>query len=158
MYPIDALLYLVPSAPQSVYCITGSYFFDNAKENNVEDLGFLTMNLERGIIATTSIGRTPVPHINGYGGDMTIRIMGTHGMLYVDANRPRWVSYSRSGASAIKYGPDKLYDTVDHFVGCVLNDTQPMCSAQEARTTLEVTLAALQSAAENRTVRLPLEV
>jgi predicted dehydrogenase len=116
------------------------------------------MNMEHGIIATTSIGRTPVPHINGYGGDMTIRVMGTHGMLYVDANRPRWVSYSRSGASAIKYGPDKLYDTVDHFVGCVLNDTQPMCSAQEARTTLEVTLAALQSAAENRTVRLPLEV
>ena len=117
MYPIDALLYLVPSTPQSVYCITGSYFFDNAKENNVEDLGFITMNMERGIIATTSIGRTPVPHINGYGGDMTIRVMGTHGMLYVDANRPRWVSYSRSGASAIKYGPDKLYDTVDHFVG-----------------------------------------
>ena len=156
MYPIDALLYLVPSAPQSVYCITGSYFFDNARENNVEDLGFITMNLERGIIATTSIGRTPVPHINGYGGDMTIRVMGTHGMLYVDANRPRWVSYGKSGASAIKYGPDKLYATVDHFVGCVINDTQPMCSAQEARTTLEVTLAALQSASENRAVKLPL--
>ncbi len=157
MYPIDALLYLVPSAPESVYCITGSYFFENAKENNVEDLGFITMNMEQGIIATTSIGRTPVPHINGYGGDMTIRIMGTHGMLYLDANRPRWVSYGRSGASAIKYGPDKLYDTVDHFVGCVLSDTQPMCSAQEARATLEVTLAALLSASENRTVRLPLD-
>ncbi len=154
MYPIDALLYLVPGRVESVYCISGSYFFDNAKESGVEDLGFITMNMERGIIATTSIGRTPVPHVNGYGGDMTIRIMGTHGMVYVDANRPRWVSYGRSGASAIKYGPDKLYDTVDHFVGCVLDGGEPMCSAREARATLEVTLAALESARENRAVRL----
>lgn len=157
MYPIDALMYLIPSKPKSVYCATGSFFFENAKQNKVEDLGFITMNLEQGIIATTSIGRTSIPHINGYGGDMNIRIMGSHGMSYLDANRPRWVSYGKSGSKTIKFGPSKnLYDTVDHFIECIINDVKPMCSAEEARTTLEITLAALQSASENKVVKLPI--
>ena len=158
MFPLDAMLYLVPSRPQTVYCIAGSYFFENAKANNLEDLGFITMNLEQGIIATTSIGRTPVQHVNGTGGDMTIRVMGTHGMVYVDTNRPKWVSYGKSGVKAIKYGADRYYDLTDHFVDSILNDREPMCNAQDARNTLEVTLAALQSAKENRVVKLPLPV
>ena len=156
MYPLDAILYLVPERVQTVYALTGSYFFDNAKETGVEDLGFITMNMDRGIIATTSLGRTPHSHPNAYGGDQTIRIMGTHGMIYLDANRPGWLSAGKSGVKNLHYGPDKGYQAIDHFVQAVLNDETPMCGPQDARDTLEITLAALESAREGKVVKLPL--
>ncbi|GIT16331.1 MAG: hypothetical protein CM1200mP37_9120 [Chloroflexota bacterium] len=40
----------------SVYAIAGSYFFDNSKDAGVDDLSFITMNMERGIIATLALG------------------------------------------------------------------------------------------------------
>ena len=55
-------------------------------------------------------------------------------------------------------GADNVYDALDHFVDSVLNDTEPMCGPKAARDTLEITLAALQSARENRVVELPLPV
>ena len=156
MYPLDAILYLVPEKVRSVYAITGSYFFDNAKEAGVEDMAFITMEMDRGIIATTSLGRTSIAHTNGYGGDQTIRVMGTHGMLFLDANRPSWTAHGRSGASNVKYGPAQPDAMVEHFVSCILEDRQPMCSPRDARNALEITLAALQSSRENRVVNLPL--
>ena len=119
MYPLDAILYLVPEKVRSVYAITGSYFFDNAKEAGVEDMAFITMEMDRGIIATTSLGRTPIAHTNGYGGDQTIRVMGTHGMLFLDANRPSWTAHGRSGASNVTYGPAQPDAMVEHFVSCI---------------------------------------
>ena len=158
MYPLDAILYLVPERVRSVYAITGSYFFDNAKEAGVDDMSFITMEMDRGIIATTSLGRTPIAHTNGYGGDQTIRVMGTHGMLFLDANRPSWTVHGRSGASNVTYGPTQPTTMVEHFVTCILEDRQPMCSPRDARNALEITLAALQSSRENRVVKLPLSV
>jgi len=156
MYPLDAVLYLVPEKVRSVYAITGSYFFDNAKQSGVEDMAFITMEMDRGIIATTSLGRTPVQHTNGYGGDQTIRVMGTHGMLFLDANRPSWTAHGRSGTTNLTYGPVQMSSMVEHFVSCILEDRTPMCSPRDARDALEITLAALQSSRENRVVKLPL--
>ena len=114
------------------------------------------MNMDRGIIATTSLGRTPHQHPNGYGGGQTIRIMGAHGMLYLDANRPKWSSAGRSGVASVRYGSNNVYDMIDHFVRAVLEDRDVMCTPQDARDTLEITLAALRSAGESRVVKLPL--
>ena len=155
MYPLDAILYLVSSSPQTVYTVSGSFFFEDAKTNRLEDLAFITMNLEHGIIASTSVGRTSIKHPNTHG-DHTIRIMGTHGMIDLDANRPAWVSYGKSGVKALKFGGDAMYDTIDHFVDSVLKDKEPMCGPKVARDILEITLAALQSAKENKVVKLPL--
>ena len=110
--------------------------------------------MERGIIATTSLGRTPHPHPNGYGGDQTIRVMGTHGMLYIDANRPSWMSIGKSGSVNKKYGGDNPYAMVDHYVNALLNGTEPMGTEKDARDTLEITLAALESAKHNRLIIL----
>ena len=141
-----------------MYAITGSFFFEEARNKDLEDLAFITMNLEQGVVASTSVGRTAVAHPNGYGGDQTLRIHGTHGMIVLDANQPHWNAYGKSGNRSLKYGPDAAYDTLEHFVDSVLNDTEPMCGPKDARDTLEITLAALESARENRVVKLPLTV
>ena len=158
MYPLDAMLYLVPNKPLTVYAVTGSFFFEEARTKDLEDLAFITMNLEHGVIASTSVGRTAVAHPNAYGGDQTLRIHGTHGMISLDANQPRWNAYEKSGNRSVKYGSDNVSDALDHFVDSIINDTEPMCGPKAARDTLEITLAALQSASENRVVELPLPV
>ena len=54
-----------------------------------DDLSVLALNLEHGVIATTSVGRAPTTgHPNGYGGDRRLRLMGSHGTLVLDAARP----------------------------------------------------------------------
>jgi predicted dehydrogenase len=133
MFPLDALLYLVPNKPQTVYAIAGSFFFNNAKANNLEDMSFITMNLDKGVVATTSLGRSPYQnHINGRSGDRTIRVMGTHGMLEIDVNRPNWLSIGKLGAQGLRYGPTPHSEMIAHFVDCILHDRTPMCGPDES--------------------------
>ena len=155
MYPLDAILYLASSSAQTVYTVSGSFFFEDAKTKQLEDLAFITMNLEHDIIASTSVARTPIKHVNTHG-VQTIRIMGTHGMIGLDTNRPAWISYGKSGIKALKFGREPIPDAIDHFVDSVLRDKEPMCGPKIARDILEITLAALQSAKENKVVKLPL--
>ena len=65
---------------------------------------------------------------------------------------PRPLGY----ASNAKYGPAQPDAMVEHFVSCILEDRQPMSGPRAARDILEITLAALQSSRENRVVHLPL--
>ena len=44
---------------------------------------------------------------------------------------------------------------IQHFVDCVLNDTQPLETGEDGRAVLEVLFAAYQSAATGRKVKLP---
>jgi len=43
---------------------------------------------------------------------------------------------------------------IEHFCDCVLNDTQPLLSLEDARANCQLIVAALQSAAEGRVVKL----
>lgn len=155
MYPLDTMLYLVPEKPQTVYCVSGAFFFENAKEKGVEDLAFMTMNWDRGIIASTSIGRTPHDHINGYSGDRTLQVLGSHGWIFLDLSRPSWHTYGKTGSRSLPFQPNFLYEMADHFLDSIIDDKIPMCGPQDARDTLEITLAALESAKTGKIVKMP---
>ncbi len=43
---------------------------------------------------------------------------------------------------------------IEHFSGCVLNNTQPLLSLDDAKANCQILVAALQSAAQGRTVKL----
>jgi predicted dehydrogenase len=42
-----------------------------------------------------------------------------------------------------------------HFVGCVRDDRQPLCTGEDGRAVLEVLFAAYSSAGEGRRIDLP---
>ena len=46
---------------------------------------------------------------------------------------------------------------IDHFVDCILQDTETHCNLRDSVNTHEACLAAVISAEENRTVSLPIE-
>jgi predicted dehydrogenase len=154
LYPVDAMRAILGLEVRSVYASVGSFFY----ADGVDDLAVLALTFEHGIIATTSVGRTPTPnHPNGYDGDRRLRIMGSHGSLVIDAAKPALSVYSAAPGSLQQYyGGESLRGLLDHFVGAVRGAESPELGPRDARAALEIVLAARTSAAEQRVVTLPL--
>lgn len=89
-----------------------------------------------------------------------LEIVGTHGMLTVDNQSTAALKVYRSSGSPAAYIPfeENAYDKeVKHFYECVVKDLEPAVPGEEARKTLEVTLAAVKSVDEGKPIKLPLE-
>jgi predicted dehydrogenase len=153
LYPIDAIRAVLGLEVHSVYATVGSQFYDGG----ADDLAVLALNMQHGVIATTSVGRAPTTgHPNGYGGDRRLRIMGSHGTLVLDAARPALAVHGGGRARQRYYGASSLAGLVDHFVGAVRGLQTPELGPRDAFAALEVVLAARIAADENRLVHLPL--
>ncbi len=152
LYPVDAIRAIVGLEVRSVYATIGAHFY----VGDADDLSVLALNLEHGVIATTSVGRAPTTgHPNGYGGDRRLRIMGSHGTLVLDAARPALAVHGSGRTQQRYFGAESVRALVDHFVGAVRGLHSPELGPRDARAALEVTLAARLAAAENRVVELP---
>lgn len=101
---------------------------------------------------------------------MKMELSGRKGMLQLDNQTPVPIKlYTDSSAQGfapetLHWKPtlhplplDPFYREVEHFVDCVLEDRRPMTDAVESRKSLEVCLAALESAKEGVPVKLPME-
>ena len=98
LYPVDAIRAVLGLEARSVYATSGAFFYDG----DADDLSVLALTFERGVIATTSVGRAPTQgHPNGYGGDRRLRIMGSHGTLAVDAAAPSLSVYGERADAAL---------------------------------------------------------
>jgi predicted dehydrogenase len=151
LYPVDAIRAILGLEVQSVYATSGAFFYDGP----ADDFSVLAMNLEHGVIATTSVGRAPTTgHPHGYGGDRRVRVMGSHGSIVVDAGAPSLAVYADGRADQRSYGTNSIRALVDHFVATVHGEVAPELSPRDARAALEVILAARESAAGNRLVQL----
>jgi predicted dehydrogenase len=151
LYPVDAIRAILALEVRSVYATVGSHFYGG----DADDFSVLSMSLEHGVIATTSVGRAPTSgHPNGYGGDRRLRIMGSHGTLVLDAARPAVAIHGGGRTHQRYYGADSLRALVDHFIDAVRGMQSPELGPRDARAALEVTLAARRAAAENRVVEL----
>jgi predicted dehydrogenase len=151
LYPVDAIRAILGLEVRSVYATVGSHFYGG----DADDLSVLALNLEHGVIATTSVGRAPTAgHPNGYGGDRRLRIMGSHGSLVLDAARPALTVSGGGRTQQRYYGAESLRALVDHFVSAVRGLESSELGPRDARAALEVTLAARVAANENRVVDL----
>jgi predicted dehydrogenase len=150
LYPVDAIRAVLGLEAHSVYATSGAFFYDG----HADDLSVLAMTFERGVIATTSVGRAPTQgHPNGYSGDRRLRIMGSHGTLAVDAAAPSLSVYGERSTQRY-YGAESLRALVDHFVAAVRGEQAPELGPHDARAALEIILAARTSAIDNRVVEL----
>jgi predicted dehydrogenase len=151
LYPIDAMRAVLGLEVRSVYATIGSVFYGS----DADDFSVLALNLEHGVIATTSVGRAPTTgHPNGYGGDRRMRVMGSHGTIVVDAGAPSIAVYGNERAEQRYFGGESLRALIDHFVGAVRGEQAPELGPRDARAALAVILAATVAAAENRVVEL----
>ena len=186
VYVVGLVHWLTGKKTESVFCITGNYFFAEHFKNDVEDFGAIIMTLEGGVTASIVGGRCGwMSHPSG--GTQRIVLIGTEGMAVCDVNSPRvevyntepnfvapsvdsldpmdmWGSTQRRHAVAPKQrwvpmGGDRRrsqYDDVVAFIDCIESGREPDMNVREAAALVDVILGGYVSAARGEPVRLPL--
>jgi predicted dehydrogenase len=101
---------------------------------------------------------------------MKLDLDGTKGMVQLDNQTPvpvRLITADKNQTYAPETLPwkpaihpfpvDPFYRELQHFVDSIRSNKEPLTNGESSRKSLEVCLAALQSAKANAPVRLPLE-
>ena len=93
-------LWLADAEPVQVFGVTGNYFFEQHANNDTEDFGAVTMQLENGIVATGTGGRIGW-NSHPAGGQHRITVVGELGTERFDAWEPRLEIYSNAGYAVL---------------------------------------------------------
>jgi len=182
VYPLAMLTWLTGRAATSVFASTGNYFFAEHQKNDMEDFAQVLIEMEDGLTASISVGRTGWTSHRGFGMNRTY-LIGSEGTAVVDLYRPRvemwsaatdwqpprvnpedpmgmWVTPPDSPFAA---EPKEAW-TVDassvtttdarYFVDCIEQGRLSELSAIEAAQTTQILTAAYRSAASGEVVRL----
>ena len=185
VYAVALVHWLTGRKAESVFGLTGNYFFAEHVRLDIEDFGALAVTMEGGITATIMGGRFGwMSHPKG--GSERLVLIGTAGTLTFDGSSPRIEVYNDEpdftlpavhpqdpmgmwAATQDEAGvmPKRrwvtlgregrgLYDDVAAFIDCLEQDREPEMNARAAAPHVEVLLAGYASAARGEAVRLPL--
>jgi len=184
VYPLVSLLWLLGKPVRRVCATTGNYFFREHQANDMEDFGQMLLELEGGMAATISVGRTGWRSYPAGGLNRTT-LAGSQAAATFDAHRPRvavwadvpcWEAPQRDPADPMgmwggpkdpKYAPDPKQAWVtppssieksdaEHFLDCIEAGRASDVPASLAAQTTEILLAGYRSAASGSWVDLPL--
>jgi predicted dehydrogenase len=184
VYPLVMILSLLRQRVCRVFATTGNYFFAEHQSRDMEDFGQVLLQLENGVIATCTTGRTGWCSHRAAGLNR-VTLVGSETSAVVDADQPRaevwsdaapwhppprnpedpmgmWVPPSsgpfvcRPKEDWLSPAPFSCVDDVAPFLDCVQSSEQCDIDTHIAAQATEILLAAYRSAAEQRTVALPL--
>ena len=184
VYPLVMLLWLTGRRVRRVRATTGNYFFREHQQNDMEDFGQMLLELEGGLVATISAGRTgwrshPAAGLN------RVCLIGRRDAAVFDADRPRvevwadvepWTAPPRDPEDPMGMWatprpepftprpkqawivPSSLRanDDIKRFLDCIEAGRASDVPAAMGAEATEVLLAAYRSAATGQVVTLPL--
>jgi predicted dehydrogenase len=181
VYCLVSLLWLTGKRIQRVAATTGNFFFREHQNNNMEDFGQMTLELEGGMIATLSAGRSGWQSNRDSGLDKTT-LIGTRSLETFDTHHPRLAVWSDAPAwsppqidpedpMGMWGGPKKpehvpapkqswlmpaapAKDDFTHFLDCVQTGRASDVPAELASHATEALLAGYRSAATGKIVEL----
>jgi len=171
VHDIDQILWYHPRPVRSVYAraVRGRVW----EELHTFDSAWVTIEFVDGALGIQEVGwalpegwagwDTPVSW--GGFGDVCMNVLGTEGVLNLNFTPMDLYAVTRDGWKLPdtrhwpkmdgKYvGAVKL--EVEHFLGCILDGTEPRVTGGDGRRSVEIMLAAEVSIAEDRVVPLPL--
>jgi predicted dehydrogenase len=155
-YPVDAIRAITGCAVRTVCATVTRALIPDVGPGEAEDFAFLAMTLDHGIIATTSVGRTGVQtHPRGYPGDRTMRIVGSHGVIAVDAHKPALRVYGAARAEEISFAENSIDRLVDHLVRCAAGETDAGLTVDDGLASVAVVETAYESARQGRVLPVP---
>jgi predicted dehydrogenase len=153
---VDAIRAVTGCAVRTVWATTARGLIPDAAAGSAEDFAFLAMTLDHGIIATTSVGRSGIQtHPHGYAGDRTMRIMGSHGVIAVDAYKPALRVYGPARAAQTSFADNSIDRLVDHCVRCAAGETVPDLTVDDGLAAVAVIETAYDAAREGRVLPVP---
>jgi predicted dehydrogenase len=184
VYPLVTLLWSTGRRVRRVRATTGNYFFQEHQKNDMEDFGQMLLELDGGLTATVSVGRTGWKSHRSGGLNRTC-LIGTKETAVIDSHRPRvavwadvepWIApqpdpedpmgmWGGPKTEPFVPSPKQAWITpsvsvpltdVGYFLDCIEQGRQSDVSASVAAAATEVLLAGYQSAATGQVVALPL--
>jgi len=158
VYPVDYLHYLTGARVTEVFAEAGTFFFDAHKQFGVEDVGILSLRLEHDIIGSLTVGRVPFAPTPGTGAS-TLRLIGSHGHLTVDENRPQldiWSTTTERRGQTIggESAPSTVATEIRAFIRDILEDRTPLYGVHDAWATVAAIEAAYRSLATGQPARV----
>ncbi len=138
----DLLRWMLGTEVQSVYAEIGTFFGDG----EIDDGAILTLELENGTFSTIDPSWS-----RGAGyptwGDLTLQIVGTRGVISVDAFAPSLTVFNHDTSSTefLSTGEDMNRLMLEDFLSGVRKGAPAGASAEDGLRTLEVALAAYRS-------------
>jgi len=131
------------------------------REFDIDDFSATTLFFEEGMAMAEASWVSPSPFTQqldlfGEKGFLSLRTGGTLTSIEASKGGPAVTAYLKDGTSrAFPAGDVNGYCAeIKHFVACVMNDEKPSLDPRDSRETLEVTLAALESAKTGKPVKL----
>lgn len=145
-YCADAAHFLTGLRTLEVHALAGSLFSPAHRSAGVEDSAVVTLELERGVTATITLGRVPYAP-GGTPTTSSVRILGSHGHAVADDDVPAVSHFGASGRTtlAADAGQVALAAYLAHVVGSLLAGEVPDYTATHARAAMAVIDAAYRS-------------
>ncbi|HEY7909786.1 MAG TPA: Gfo/Idh/MocA family oxidoreductase [Thermomicrobiales bacterium] len=157
-YPVDYLHYLTGARVTEVFAEAGTFFFDAHRQFGVEDIGILSLRLEHDIIASLTVGRVPFAPTPGTGAS-TLRLIGSHGHMTVDENRPQldiWSTVTERRGRTIggESAPSTVATQIRAFIRDIRDERIPLYGVEDAWATIAAIEAAYRSLATGQPARV----
>ncbi len=148
IYPLGYLQMLVGTRVQRIFARAASHFHQVNADNQVEDLGSMTLEMEGGVIASIAIGRNGASsHPNG--GEMKLQIVGTAGALVVSEGRPDIGFYYRDQPAREprqrRVAGENDFLLAENFAQAIDQDCDTILDARASRHIFATVTAALKS-------------
>jgi len=184
VYPLVAILWLLGRKIRRACATTGNYFFREHQQNDMEDFGQMLLELEGGVVASLSAGRTGWRSHPGQGLNR-VCVVGSQQSAGFDQSRPRvavwadtpsWNAPPRNPADPMgmwkppqldRFAAEPKLDWITppadlsnadarYFLDCIQHGRKSEIPASLAAAATEALLAAYRSAADGGLVNLPL--
>lgn len=151
VHVVDLIRWFLGKEFVSVYAEADSMLWDV----DIDDCGMLSMEMEGGVIVTQDPSWSR-PRTNPTWGDVTLRIVGTKGVINLDAFAQNFVVYDdvKNKVSERSFAEDMDFGLIEDFIHMIIEDREPSISGYDGLKAMEVALAAYESARMNKPVTL----
>jgi predicted dehydrogenase len=157
IYPLAYIRMLTGASVRRVFARTARHFHQLNVDNDIEDLGSLSLEMDQGLTGTLCIGRigkASHPDI----GEIKLHLLGERGGLVISEARPEVAIYYR-GQPAAEFRHRRValendYRLLDNFLQAIENDGETILDAAGGRAICATVAAALESARTGKCVKI----
>lgn len=164
-HDFDLARWFMKDEIKRVYAEDGALVHKDFKLSTWIDNCIITMKFQRG-----SLGVINGSFSSGYGYDVRTEIQGTEGAIMVGeiSWRPVVLCKANSGVTHTSmFKTDEVphfmhrfneayIEEIRSFIDCIINDTEPLVTGEDARIALQVSLAALRSSQQGKPIEIAL--
>jgi scyllo-inositol 2-dehydrogenase (NAD+) len=156
IHDIDLVRWLMDDEVERVYTEAASLVYPELNDVGDVDTAMISLKFTRGGLGNIEVSRTAI-----YGYDIQAEVIGSKGTLQIGYLRQTpLLVLTQDGVQhdVVPHFPQRFGEAytrqIEYFVECLVNDQPPSITPQDARTALQIALAATRSQHEGRVIRV----